>query len=272
MDRPGNHLLARSGFTRDHDGRLGGGHLRHRLQQGGHGPGASDEAPQVEPDAQTFPKPAVFLLQMPVFHGALHDQAQLIEVERFGQVVVSPLLQGFLCGFHGCVGRHDDHGNGRVECLDLGKGRQPRDLRHANVHEDQVEGPFMDLRDRLVAVARRRDAVAPSGQQRLEHGAMGMIVVHHQDCFLVRHDPITPSMISDPVNASYSRFDTHIGTDGMFPVSSVHRRQKSIPSRCGPSPAAHSLPPERDSRTETVVPRPGTLAACTAPPWASTIF
>ncbi len=121
MDEPRDHLLARPRFAGDEDRRLRGGDLGGGVEEPGHGGGAADQVPPVEPLAEAFLQEAVLLLQMAVVHRPFQCEAELVEIEWFGQVVVGPLLERLDGRLHGGVGGHDDDGDRRVEGLDLGQ-------------------------------------------------------------------------------------------------------------------------------------------------------
>jgi len=187
MDGPGEHLLAGPRFAGDEDRGLRGGDLGHGFQEPHHDRGAADEVPTVEAGTQALFQQGVFLLEAAVFHGPFHLETQFVEVQGLLQIVVGPFLDGLHGGFQGGVGGHDDDRDGWIDGLDLHQGLQPGDLEHPDVHEDQVEGSLPDGGNGRLPVVGLPDQVSPPGKQGLQHGAMGPVVVHHEDSVFFRH-------------------------------------------------------------------------------------
>jgi len=192
VDGPGDHLLARSRFAGDEDCGLRRGDLGYRFQEPHHGRGVADEVPAVEAAPQTFLQEGVFLPEAAVFHGPLHLQAQLVEIERFGQIVVGPFLDGLHGSLHGGEGRHDHHGNGGIDLLDTDQGLQAGDLQHPDIHEDQIEGRLADRLDGRSAVVGLSYRVSPPRQQGPEHGAVGPVVIHYENRVFRFHRYMSP--------------------------------------------------------------------------------
>ena len=181
VDGPGDHLLPGARFSGDQNRRLGGGYLRHQVQELRHGCAAADEVSTVEAGAQAFPEHPVLLLQVRVLQGPLQGKPQLVEVEGFCQVVVGPLLEGLDGRLHGGVGRHEDDGQGRVEPADFLQGLEPGDADHPDVHEDEIEGVAPHELDGRGAVVGLADLIAPAGDERLEHGSVGVVVINNEN-------------------------------------------------------------------------------------------
>ena len=116
-----------------------------------------------------------------MFHSSFHGKTQLIKIQRFGQVIIGPLLQGLDGRFDGGISRHDYHGYRRIKLFDLSQGFQTGDLDHPDIHQNQVKRFFMDPGDRRTAVLRFSNGIAPAGQQSFEHGAVGQVIIHHQN-------------------------------------------------------------------------------------------
>ncbi|KAF5052757.1 hypothetical protein DSECCO2_405420 [anaerobic digester metagenome] len=113
--------------------------------------------------------------------GALHGQAQVLEVQGLGQVVVGPGLDGLHRRLHVGIGRHDQDGDGRVVGLDLLQGLDAGDAGHPHVHEDEVEGLLPAARHGRLAVGGRLDAETPVRQQGRQHAPVAGIVVDNEN-------------------------------------------------------------------------------------------
>ncbi len=61
-----------------------------------------------------------------VIHGLLHLEAQFVEVQGLGQVLVGPLLHGIDGGLHRGVGGHDDHRDCRLISFMAFRACRPR--------------------------------------------------------------------------------------------------------------------------------------------------
>ena len=181
VDGRGDHLLAGARLARDQGRRLGGGYLGHQVQKPCHGGAAADEVSAIEAGTQAFPEHPVLLPQVRVLEGPLQGKPQLVEVEGLCQVVVGPLLEGLDGRFHGGVGRHENDGQGGVEPADFLQGLEPRDADHPDVHEDKIEGIFLYRLHGRRAVVGLADLISPAGDQRLEHGPVGKVVVDDEN-------------------------------------------------------------------------------------------
>ncbi len=187
VQRTGDDLLACPGLAADQHGGLRRRHLGDRVQQPQHGRAAADDAAALEASRQLGAQRAVLRLQPGVLHGAFERDAQLVEVERLGEVVVRPLLESGHGRLDRGEGGHDDDRDGRVDRLDGRECLEPRHLQHAHVHQHQVVGPLADPADGGLAVVRLGDFVAPAADQGAQHGAVGRVVIHDQNGMACAH-------------------------------------------------------------------------------------
>src|SRR5437667_242165 len=87
-------------------------------------------------------------------------------------------------GLRGAVGRdHDDRQVG-VEAPGVLENLHAADAVHAEVGDDDVEAPGLDLPERLLAAGRRLDVVALLGEQPLQGEQHRLLVVDHEDAAL----------------------------------------------------------------------------------------
>ncbi|MNN60990.1 hypothetical protein D3C81_1762030 [compost metagenome] len=121
---------------------------------------------------------------------ACQRELQRIEIERLGQIVISPRLNRFNGRLHVGVGGHDQDRDRRVIAFDGLQRRDAIHFRHSHVAEDQIERLCPDLLQRLSAVMRHADPVAPAANKRLKDGAMADIVLNQQNmCVRRLHEP-----------------------------------------------------------------------------------
>ena len=145
MDRVGDDFLPRPGFTGNQHGRLGGGHLLNNFQQSDHRAALANDVLPVEFFSQPLFQIFVFPLQPVVFGRPGNGHLQLIEIQRFGQIIVCPFLQRLDGCLHRSISRHDDQGNGRIDLLDLFECFNARHVHHPDIHQNQIEGSFADF-------------------------------------------------------------------------------------------------------------------------------
>src|SRR5581483_5876452 len=112
---------------------------------------------------------------------ALGEQQRLVEVEGLGQVVVGAVLHGGDRGLHGAVRGHDHHLRVGPLVPHLLEERQAVDAGHADVEQDQVEGPRRHLPERRGAVLDRGDLIARATEALLQDPAQAVLVVGDED-------------------------------------------------------------------------------------------
>ena len=113
--------------------------------------------------------------------GPLRQQQRLVEIEGLGQVVVGAVLHGGNRRLHRAVGGHDHDLRVRPAGAHLLEQRQAVDAGHADIEEDQVERPALDLPEGRGAVLDRGDLVARAAEALLEDPAQAVLVVGDQD-------------------------------------------------------------------------------------------
>jgi hypothetical protein len=109
------------------------------------------------------------------------DGLQVVEVERFRQVVEGTGTDGVDRGLARAVGRHHDHVNVRETVADLLEGLQTVGARHADVHEDEAGLARGDRLHRLLCIAGHTHLVALVAEELLERGRDRLVVVDDED-------------------------------------------------------------------------------------------
>ena len=187
----GDQLLAGARLPGDEHRRLGGGDVADHLEEFLHGRRSAD-------DGGVECRPLLGCLlpagrHLAVVHRAQQRQAQPVEVERLGEVVVGPLAHGLDGVLHRRVGGHDDHRQARLHGVDAAEGLVAVHARHAHVHEHRVVLLAPHRRHRRAAVVGLGGAPAPLTDKRTEGIAVHLVVVDHQNgdpCLPVRsHRP-----------------------------------------------------------------------------------
>ncbi len=65
--------------------------------------------------------------------------------------------------------------------LDLLEGLEPRNPDHADIHEDEIERISLNGLNGRGAVVGLADLVAPTGNQRLQHGSVSKVVIDDEN-------------------------------------------------------------------------------------------
>ena len=111
-------------------------------------------------------------------------EAQLVHVERLGEVVHRPEPHGF----DGAVGRGERRHHERDDvAIELLRGTQhfdAADVRHPDVGEQQIDALLLENRDRLGAVGCQQHIVAIAAKHDAQHVAHRRLIVHDEDARL----------------------------------------------------------------------------------------
>ena len=116
-----------------------------------------------------------------MFHGAPNDRRHFIGVDRLGKVVVGSRFHRL----HGCVdgsegGEHDDEGL-RVLRAGLLEQFESGHSRHAEIGNDEVEGPELQEGQSLLRGGRDGDFIAVLLQLSLQNPAQTGVVVDYEN-------------------------------------------------------------------------------------------
>ncbi len=107
-----------------------------------------------------LPQFADFLFQPPSFQGLAHQDSDLVDFIRLGQIVICSLLHGFhRGGDRGVAGDHDDFGV-RVELPGALENLHAVHLLHAQVRHYQIKFVLFQFFEGFHAAFQRQDLVA----------------------------------------------------------------------------------------------------------------
>ena len=258
VERARDELLARAALARDEHG---GGRGRRQLDQPVHrlhGRTRSHEPPQ-SPE----------LLHAPAQEGDLAERLRLLRrlrdeqldprhLDRLGEEVV----RAFLHRRHRRVdrplpGEQDDRGEGHL------LGERPQELEPVHPGHDEVADHHRGLGharlvERLGAVGRLLDGVAPAGQQRGEPAAGGRVVVGDQHLARHRHPSPAPGIVCRLAHSSRARPLSAQGASPGAPGTSARARSRrpgwSRRARDPSRPARRARRPARTSGRDTPAP------------------
>ena len=175
VDDVGQHFLAHAALPGDEDPAFGRGNERNIAKQRLHQRAPGDDMPG---QLLAFAKPH---RRSPRDASRLADRSeQLIEVDRFGEIVDRPIAHGAhglanvrICGY-------EQHGQDRVLLARAPKGFQARDAGHAHVGNHHVEVPAAQNLQRPFAGG-DRDSVKTLGlQKRIKQAALACVVIDDQ--------------------------------------------------------------------------------------------
>jgi hypothetical protein len=121
------------------------------------------------------------LHERPLAERSPQGEEHLVEVERFGDVIVRAEFHGLDRGLAPAIRRDDDHGH----VFDaFGVPREDREtvpLRHLQIEQCGGDGRIGERLGRRIAVRRFADDIPFRAQQQCEIGASGGIVVRHEN-------------------------------------------------------------------------------------------
>jgi len=159
--------------------RTGGDLVQKRLELGHHRRVADDP---VEPPLLrlTHPQGPDLAAQPRGLQGFLHDEHQLVEVERLVRVVVGALLHDLHGGFDVRVRRQEDDEGVGIMLLDLLQQAQTVGIGQLEVEQDEIDGVSQGLVRRAAAVGLEH-AVALLLEPLAQRPADQRLIVHDQD-------------------------------------------------------------------------------------------
>jgi hypothetical protein len=107
MDRPRQHALARATLAANQDGGLGGGHRERHVQRRAHPRLAGSQVGFRHHRADLFLQLLDVRLQSPHLRDPINHGAQLVGLERLGQIVKRPAPHGLDRSLNRGIRRHD---------------------------------------------------------------------------------------------------------------------------------------------------------------------
>ena len=124
---------------------------------------------------------SVLVSQPPLLERAPHQVAEFVRIDRLGDVVEGALLQGPHRGVHRGEGGDHDHGDLRVDAVDVLLQFHAVHAGHLDVEQRHVVPFVLQRLQRLGGVLRRRDLVAVLAEPVIERVADRELVVDDQD-------------------------------------------------------------------------------------------
>ncbi len=177
----GRQLLAGAGFAdQQHAGAPGAG-LSECVEDPLHGRRFAQQPVQLVAALDFVTQGHVLAGQRPALESAIDHQANLVDLEGLGQVVVGARLHG-RDGRLG-AGKSGDHDDLRVgmKLLGLGQNHHAVDVRHAQVGDHHVELAFLHRRQGCAASGRRFHSMPGATQMDAQELAHGALVVDDQN-------------------------------------------------------------------------------------------
>ena len=187
VDGAGGQLLAGPALALDEHAGRAVGHLPdegHHLLEGIADPDGIALAQKV---VEALLEGAVLLDERAPLESLADHAHELRALQGLGQEVDGAVLHGAHGLLHGAEGREEDdvHVGGRLARL-LQK-LQPREARHLQIREEQVDAALAQPVEGGLAVGRQHHAIALAGERALETLAHRGIVVGHQQHRLIGH-------------------------------------------------------------------------------------
>src|ERR1700722_8743772 len=181
MYRARDQLLASARFAANQNGDVSRRDFVDRLEHAHHRARLADHVfEDAGLETHLFEQLIVLALEQLRLHHLAHFHAQLVVVERLGQVVLGAGLHRFdgdslraECGNH-------QHGACRIELAHVLEQFEPAHSLHAEVGDDHVEQSRLDLLDRFFARLRGLDFVALLGEEPFERDNDSALVVNYQ--------------------------------------------------------------------------------------------
>ena len=164
MDRAGHQLLAGAALAGDHDRALvGADRLNHRVDVL-HRRALADQLAKLLVRPDLAPQLADLLLQASGFEQLLDLDEQRVRVTRFGQIVGRPALHGLDRALNSPVSGQNNDGTAPLFNIHAAQQLHAVHDRHFQIGDDNVERAGVELTQRLPAVARSADHIAPALQ------------------------------------------------------------------------------------------------------------
>ena len=114
--------------------------------------------------------------------GRLPDRnQQLVEVDRFGQIIDRPVAHGADRLANVGIRRHEQDRQHRVLQARAAKGFQTRNARHAHIGDHHVEIPTAENLQRAFAGSDGDGVEALAFEKRIEQAALSRVVIDDQD-------------------------------------------------------------------------------------------
>ncbi len=139
MHRLRNELLARAAFTGNHDGGLRGGDPLYHFANVDHLVALGHDVPEIFLRLHMRITADLLGNRFLVVEGALDGFEQLVDLERFGDIVECPFLHRLDRGGNRGIGREHDHPDVRAHLARLAEQLHAVDRFHLDIGNQQVE-------------------------------------------------------------------------------------------------------------------------------------
>ena len=178
----GQELLADPAFPVDDHGGAARGDAHHRVAQGLHGRVPGDDPVEAEAFGQLLLQDADLPVHLVDLVGAVHQQADLGQVEGLDDEIEDPALDGLHRGVQVGIGGHQDHRGARAQLQHGAHGLDAGHARHPDVHEDDVRRAWSGTARGLPRRPWRLAVWKPfPGQHGGQQAADAVVVVDDQD-------------------------------------------------------------------------------------------
>ena len=191
MDRPRHQLLAGAALAEDQHRRVGGRHALDDPQHVVHPGAAGQETAEGRRARGVRAERHVLAEELGLLRRLAHDDVELLDLGRLGEVVVGAELHGLHCGGDLLKARQHDDLRRLGDRGQLAQHVEPFLLRHPHVEHDDVEGRLANALERGHAVLRAVDLVAPPRELAHDQLAQVALVVGHQHADLPAHSGST---------------------------------------------------------------------------------
>jgi hypothetical protein len=125
-------------------------------------------------------RPARFNTSSLAFGDPADKHYELVEVDRFGEIIISPCLDGLDRGLNGAEGRHDDHREIGIDLARFIRGPERVHPRDVAIREKDVVPVAPDRTDGIVHACDRKNVIALLDEVLLYPPALPFFIVHDQ--------------------------------------------------------------------------------------------
>ena len=176
MDRTSGQFLSRAGLADQQHVRVGCGRFADRPLQFDDRSAGTDDLVELVQSVQLPPQPLVFLEQLPILEQAAKLIVQIVEDDRFDQVVERSGLKRFHGVFDCRIGGNDQDAGGRVDLQEPPQQVDSVSVRQLHVADGDVEVVLLGKFDRLRYRSGLGDPIMLAGEKLGQCGADDVLV------------------------------------------------------------------------------------------------
>ena len=181
VHRPGDQFLAGAGFAEDEDGRIGLNNLFHLLEDRLHRRTAADHVGKMVFAAQLLAQVLILGNEAALFQGVVEENFQFFNVDRFSEVIKSPLFHRLDCRLGRSVSGHEDDMGLRCLLFDPAQNIEAADPRHKEIGDDDGKGRLGEALQGIFAAVGGGNLIARLLQEEGEAIAVAAIVIDDKD-------------------------------------------------------------------------------------------